>query len=223
MCNITSMFSPSGPGTRSAAVTVSVSSTGSPYVFPLSGNGIDFAVVASAPSSATVSAGQSAQFTINLTTQGGPLNATVGFACLGLPPTRTCAFNPSSFVAGSTSGSTTLTIAPVAFGSLPAFLRPLLPFGVILSVALSLSFLAVVLAARIRRPMQEIPHRQWTGALLLGALVISAALYVLACSGSGSGSGTGGGSGGQPVTSTITVTASSGAVSRTTMVTLTVQ
>jgi uncharacterized protein (TIGR03118 family) len=76
--------------------TIATSAAGAP----------DFAVTP-AVSSATITAGQSANFTLTVTPNGG-FSGTVAFSCMG-PAGVTCTFNPAS-IEGTNAGSTTLTV-----------------------------------------------------------------------------------------------------------------
>lgn len=84
----------SGALTHTASVTLVVSA--------------DFSVVVT-PSSAAVSRGSSALYTVTIT-PGSGFNGTVSFSVSGLPRRTNASFNPSSIV---TSGSSTLTVSTI--------------------------------------------------------------------------------------------------------------
>jgi hypothetical protein len=97
-------------GTRSGALTISDDSlSGSPQTVTLSGSGLDFSISAT-PSSITVSAGNTANYTTTAKAVGGTFNSAIGFSCSGLPTAATCAFTPASVTPGSGSASTKITI-----------------------------------------------------------------------------------------------------------------
>ena len=98
-CAIHVTSSPVTLGARRGTIMVVDDSAASPRLIVLSATGTDFAVAAAAPDSATIRAGQSAKFTINLSAQGGPLGDGVTFACSGLPEGAACSFNPAMIAA----------------------------------------------------------------------------------------------------------------------------
>ena len=66
--------------------------------------------VAPAPSSATVTAGQSATYRVTVSAQGGTFDGSIALSCSGLPPGTSCTFNPATVSPGATSVESTLTI-----------------------------------------------------------------------------------------------------------------
>jgi hypothetical protein len=70
--------------------------------------------LASTPLSATVTAGQSAAYTIQVTPQYGSFDAPVAFRCMGLPAKCTASFSTASATPGSAAVTTTLTISTQA-------------------------------------------------------------------------------------------------------------
>jgi hypothetical protein len=225
-CSVAVIFKPIATGARNAAVKVVDDAQGSPHSFSVSGVGVDFAPVPSGPASATLTPGQSAVFNINLGTQGGPLAAAVTFACSNLPASVSCSFNPASIPAGSTTGSTTLTISTTApraaLGQLnPPERLPQGPFapGGFPSASYLLLFALIALGARRFGRRSAVDLR---GAGALVALVLVFAIFQTGCAGI-TGGATGPAVGGTPPgTSTIVVTATSGGVSHSITITLTV-
>jgi hypothetical protein len=73
------------------------------------------------PSTVTIPAGQSGNFTIIASPQSGPLNSSIALSCSGLPSTLNCSFSPAAITPGSNAASSTLTIsaANVAAHNLP--------------------------------------------------------------------------------------------------------
>lgn len=188
-----SKFAPSA----SAAVTVQVTNP-------------DFSL-SPASANATVTAGQSTQFTLTVTPVNGFANR-VGFSCSAAAGV-TCAFNPSS--ATPTNGgpvSTKLTVTTSA-GAANFRVAPLDRVGTRLLVAL-LAFCALFLKfAKLERKRTSLLTA--TAALLLAGIVTAAA----GCGGYGGGSGT-------PSSRhmvTVVVSAQSEGVSHTSMLNITVQ
>lgn len=141
----------------------------------------DFSVNSSA-SSATVTPGTTATFTLNITPSGG-YSGTVKFSCGTLPSEASCAFSPSSVTpSNGAAASTTLTISTTAAVSSLAHpenrRRPWLPTGTVA--------LAVLLGLGIR------PRgvRRFRQSLLSVVLLMLGASAFLALTGCGSSSST---------------------------------
>ncbi len=99
-CTISVMFHPTVAGARSGTVTITDNVAGSPQTITLNGNGGSGFVLQSTPAgttpSATVNAGQSATYNLNV---NSVLNfaGTVSLSCSGAPAGASCSVNPSSF------------------------------------------------------------------------------------------------------------------------------
>ena len=165
----------------------------------------DFSIAIS-PSSLAITAGQSGNASVSIASVNG-FSSPVSFACSGLPAGATCAFNPASVTPNGTNGATTtLTISAGTSASNHAPPdNPFLP-GATLAVAGCLLFW------RKRRAMIW-----WVLALLISGSLLG----LFACGGGSSGGG-GGGGGTPPTNATVTVTASSGSLSRTATIALTI-
>jgi hypothetical protein len=181
-------------------------------VFTVSG----FALSAS-PTSATVTAGQAATYTVTITPQLGPYNNSLSFSCSGLPARTTAAFSPSSVTPGADIVTTTLTLTTqasssstggTAFGSTAS--RPPAEHGILLALA-ALAWLF------LRRPVPVRALKRWVAA---GALVCLM-LIVGGCSADGGGDTTVTGT--PKGTYQITVNGSSGCLTSSTVVTLKVE
>jgi hypothetical protein len=219
-CIFTVNFKPSTAGNESATLTVSASGAGS-QATALSGAGTapDFVLPPPTSSSATVPAGQPANFNLNVS-ESGTFSGTVTMSCSNLPAYATCSFSPSTFILGSAPTSVALSIStqqtvqaelksPAKGGS-----RPLPP------VQWAMLLLAIPAASRRLR------GRLRKGSSLIGVLVFCAAAFAL--NGCGGGSGGGGNTGPTiektpPGSYTVAVTATSGSQSHSTNVTLVVQ
>ena len=69
--------------------------------------------IVSSPNSATVNAGQQAQYSLTMTPQGN-VTGTATLSCSGLPRASSCTFQPNSFQVTSSAASSTLTISTTA-------------------------------------------------------------------------------------------------------------
>ena len=94
-CSIGVFFDPTATGTRTGTLTVTDNAGDSPQSLSLSGTGQDFSMASSGSSTATISAGQTATFTI-LVAPGGGFAQTVSFTCSGAPLMSACSVSPSS-------------------------------------------------------------------------------------------------------------------------------
>jgi hypothetical protein len=171
----------------------------------------DFTVAASPLSPATVSAGGSATSTITITPMNG-FNGAVSLSCSSITPAVTrapaCTFNPSSVANGS--GTSTLTVSTMAATS--ASLTPQSE-GVFYAIWLPIGGLALLGAGFIS-------GRKKLFVLLLTFLMLSGLIFLAACGGGSSSSG--GGQPGTPAGSyTVIVSATSGSLTHTIPVNLT--
>jgi uncharacterized protein (TIGR03118 family) len=170
-------------------------------------------------STATVAAGSSATFVLSVAPTNN-FSGTVSLACTGLPEAATCTFSPtispaSLAVTASAPATTTLTIATVKKTALlqPHTLRGAATAGI--TAALLLPFGAFLTFSR-RRSTNQQRHLRLLG--LLGILLVSAGFFAGCSSMSdvfvpSTPAGT----------SAVTVKATSGTITQTTIVNLTVQ
>lgn len=122
-CQINVTFTPSAAATRAAALTISDSASGSPQTVALIGAGQDFLLSATPPTTVTVSAGQTANYTVAVTPENG-FSQTVALTCSGGPALSTCVVSPSSVLLnGIASSSVTvkITTAEPSNGTLTNF------------------------------------------------------------------------------------------------------
>ena len=203
--NLTAVYAGDGKfasGT-SAAVAVSISNP-------------DFSIQADS-AAATVVAGQSAQFHVTVTPVAG-FAGNVNFSC----PTVTgitCAFSLPTVATGNGSATTTLTITTSAnvphFGLLPLSpIRPIRPIG----SAFLIGVMGLLLFLMWRCGGSDQSRRS----VLVGAAV----LLVATCVGLATGCGGGYGNNNVPSnrgTANVVVTATSGAISHSTIIRVTVQ
>ncbi len=165
-------------------------------------------------SSQTVQPGGTATYTFPVSLSGGTaLPAAVAFSVSGVPTGFTATFNPASLAAGSPATNVTLTIAVPQNAMLQRSMRP----GERLPLV-ALGILLLPWAGRIRRSRVWLRRLTVLAILLVGAAGLAT---LTACGGGSGGSGSSGGS--TPQTYNIAVTATSGTLSHSTTVTLTVQ
>jgi hypothetical protein len=219
----TAMWSTTGLGVGNNNITASYS--GDRYFAASSSasllqvvNSTPFTAAPSGGSSATVSAGQAAMFSVAFT-PGTAQSQTVSLSCSGAPPTATCTFSPSSVVlSGSTQGSATVTIQTVR--SMASWVPPSPPAGYsrasfFASPSASPGWFGVVLGLVVLTAVSSgRRYRVAPIAMLLAGLVL------VGCGGSG---GSGGTVGTQPGTYTVVVTAQSGNFSQKVNLTLIVK
>jgi hypothetical protein len=228
-CTISVIFTPAATGPRTGELTITDDAAGSPHQVSLSGNlKSDFSV--SSPSAgATITAGQSATYAIDLTPTNG-FNQTVALSCAGAPFNATCSISPSSLTLNGTNASTaTMIVTTIARSAVPPAGRypttspdlnpPTAPLWLLLLLSLAMS---VSLLWRDPSPCRTatLPKRAWLG---MGFVVFIAFLAVgcggrnVPLSGPAPASGTPAG------TYTLMVTATSGTLAHNTTVTLTVK
>ncbi|HLJ78734.1 MAG TPA: choice-of-anchor D domain-containing protein [Acidobacteriaceae bacterium] len=224
-CQIGITFSPTTTGSASAVLTLSAANLLNSIAVSLSGAGEDFSLGLGGPTSAVLTSGQSASFTLQLSGAAGA-TGTVALTCKGAPQNATCSLNPASLtLTGANTSSATLSIVTgvqtTAAATPPRFTEFRLPV-----LALLVPALWITLRTRKARGL-------WL-MLLFVALLIPSACSVGSgggsggSGGSGGGGGTGGGGGGTQYptpsgTYTITVTGTMANITHTTSVTLTVQ
>lgn len=114
-CTVNITFTPAAAGARSATLTFTDSALKSPQIVTLTGQGADFSLSVS-PTIDTVTAGQTATYTLTVSPQGG-LNQQVSLAC-SQPASLTladCKLSQTSVtLAGSTPSRVTVTVATTA-------------------------------------------------------------------------------------------------------------
>ena len=176
----------------------------------------DFAAAAS-PASNTVTAGETATFTVSLSPSGG-FDKSVTWTCAGVPAGSTCTVSPSSVtLAGSTNANATLTVTTTARTSAFTFLPPQLP--VPLSPATNAWFLCVAVLCLLWN-VRRVRSKSWR---LVALSVLLFATLSVSC-GNGSTMTAPPPPQGTPAGSyVIKLTATSQSVTHTTQVSLTVK
>ena len=162
-CSISVTLTPTASGTRTGSLSVMDNATGSPQTVSLTGTGsstaADFSLSVS-PTSGTITAGQSATFTLSVTPSGG-FNQTVSLSCGGAPQAGTCAISPGAVTPNGSSASTaTISLTTTARGMVvpgqwPPWISP--PLGdqmeltKILWLIAALALLATIVVGRRRQ------------------------------------------------------------------------
>jgi hypothetical protein len=232
-CTISFTFTPTATGNRSAAVTITDNASDSPQSVSLTGTGTDFSigVTSGGSTSATVKAGLTATYHLQLSLVGGAapdlLMATV--SCTGVPSNATCAGSPSP-VTVTTTGPAALTIS---VGTIANGLQiPTPPSSLLRNPAdhlLILWFLAILLLLVwiLRRQAEARGDRSaWTVRLASPVPLLLLAMTITAFGGCGGGGSTPPppvNNGTPPGTYMLTVSATSGNLTHTQQLTLTVQ
>jgi hypothetical protein len=205
-CSIGVFFDPTASGTRSGTLTVTDNASDSPQTASLTGTGQDFSLTPGSQTTATVTPGQVANYTVAVA-PGGGFNQTVALSCSGAPAQSTCSVSPSSITLNG-SASAPATVSVITAGSSAGLTQPGIgpaaggTFGVWLAFSGTLGLAMLVSLVGWRRERRS----QWMyGLAFLCLLFIGATMS--ACGGGSNGSS--GGSGGtQAGTYALTVTGS---------------
>ena len=221
-CSVSLTFTPSQAGGRTGALTVTASDLTAPLTVALSGDGEDFTLTVSGQGSQTITSGQAATFTLEITPvnlKGAPMVVTLTCASSPALENGNCNLNPTSVtLTGQNQVTVMVTVATGATssaamgeGGRPGWKR----LGLALALAVPMGFLVG------RR-------RRWRGVFLLALLgVLLPAGCSLGVSGSGNQSNpTNPTSPGNPTPSgpyTLTVTGSSAGPSHSVPLSLTVE
>jgi hypothetical protein len=184
-CTLSVTFNPAAGGTRTAAIAVTDTAEGSPQTIALTGTGEDFTIAAPSGSStsATVSPGGAATYSLSAMALGG-FNQNVAFACTGAPAGAACTVSPAS-TNFSSPANLTVSIATAApsFG-LPRhrpFSLPLERFPLFLW---TMALLAAGSLAHALRSRAQCAGRSRTATPRFAALAL-VMLTLAACGGGG--------------------------------------
>jgi hypothetical protein len=211
-CTMQIAFAPTTGGPRAGLLTVTDNAANSPQTLTLTGSGVDFTLNPNGGTSLTITNGQNAVFPLLLGSASN-VSGTVNFTCTGFPANSTCNVTPSSVALGNTTTVSVTVLTGVSPSSLllPPMNRPnMFWFATLLPVG----FFAL---RRTRR----------TG---LAAFVLLSCLIAATGCGGGRAIPLEGGSGSNPAipvtpagTYTVVASASSGGLTRSVNLTLTVQ
>jgi hypothetical protein len=187
----------------------------------------DFAI-SEYPPAATVSAGQTAGYSMTLTPVNG-LKGSIQFSCQGAPAGASCSVSPASLTLdGASPAQATISVTTTARSLGAPRVPPTLPpnplaGGRWMWPLLGLVwFLSALAALSVRRNGSPVRDRRYTPALVLAGLLLTALVWA-ACGGGGmNSSNPGTPAGTYDLTVTSTYNSSSGEIRHTTRVTLNV-
>jgi Beta-propeller repeat len=128
----------------------------------------------STPTSVTVSAGQSATYTIEVAPQNGSFDSAVSLSCAGLPTKCTATFSPASVTPGGAAVTSSLTLATQASSAAPAAAGSLSgPWGLGPSAAglMALAVIWIMGMPLLKRTPRQL-SRRWIAVCAVLCLVI---------------------------------------------------
>jgi hypothetical protein len=200
-CTIGVFFSPTAGGTRTGTLKITDNAGNSPQTVALTGSGLDFSMTPGA-ASATVTAGQTATYSIAVAPTGG-FAASVALSCSGGPAGSACAVSPSTIaLSGSSATMATVTVTTPAHGAVPP-LGNGWPRGMrVRQVKLTVGMIVILLVAALLSLRRREQRFRWASQFAL-AVLVCLGMTLTSC---GGGSGGGGGTNPQAGTYTITVT-----------------
>jgi len=208
-CTMTVNFAPQAEGQRTASLVITDDGSGSPQSLALSGSGAaPFQLSAAGSLSATVTAGQTAQYALQVA-PGPSFTGSVSMSCSGAPAAATCSANPGSVsITGNGAMGFSVSVTTMTNGLVPPMApQPRMWPWPVLAIWLATAGLLWVWAKRTRAFRAELA-RGFAAAILVCAVLAAAE----GCGGGGAASapapqihaGTPRG------TTTLTITAQSG-------------
>ncbi|MGB2897672.1 MAG: choice-of-anchor D domain-containing protein, partial [Candidatus Acidiferrum sp.] len=199
-CTISVTFAPTAVGARTGTLTITDNAGGSPHTVSLTGTGWDFTLTA--PATVTVKKGATGSFNVTITPLGG-FNQAVTVTCTGTTMPVTCTpVSPVTPADGVTPVTSAVSISAIGM-ILPPPSRPTPPMSMRQIVPLLLALSLLMCLFRTRRLQTR-----------LG--MVTAIIVLLALAGCGDDSKV------KKGTTNLTITASSGGVSKTATVALTI-
>jgi len=207
-CSITITFTPTVIGGRSASFQIADSASNTPQIISLSGTGIGIGLTSGSNSTtATVSAGQTAKYTLWIGAAG--MSGSASLTCTGIPQQAACSVPGSVTVDATTASTVSVSVATTAHSAAAIDHRTVPLRGVWATFLLGGVF--VPLAWKKRK----------TAAACLG-MVLGSLILISSCGGSSTTS-TGGGGGTPAGTYALTVTATLNSSKQSVNLTLIVQ
>src|SRR5216683_3112017 len=191
-CTISVSIAPVATGTQVATITIVDDAADSPQTIALSANvnpAFTIAPAAAGGTSVTVTAGQTASFTLQLT-PGAGFAGTASFTCAGAPTAATCKA-PSVALTNGIAVSYVVSVATTgaSTGAIQWIPRPppvfLLPLGSLIALC-ALLLAAVSAFTRVRRCRFGFAQAKFSGAL--AALLLLTVMGITGCGGGGGGS-----------------------------------
>jgi len=180
--------------------------------------------ISATPSTSMISAGQTASFTVTVGGLNG-FNSAVTLTCSGQPVNSTCNFSPASVM--PSSGGMVTSMMMISTSSLPYMHAGIISgnqsggrYAMILAIP-TLVLLASFFAGSIRR--SRAAGNKWIPSLAGSLALLLATACLLAAGGCGGNGMNNFGNGTQRGTATVMVTGTSGSLTHSTSVTLTVQ
>jgi hypothetical protein len=212
-CVMNVTYKPSGAGASVGAITITDNAAGSPHTVHLTGTGVSSGFSFSVPlASATVSAGQTATYTLTITPVAG-FSQPVAITCGNLPRDVSCTISPNPVTITGTAPSTVTISVLTGLRTLVPGSRPKIdPLGTLRrvtnpwAVPIVLAFALAIVAMTRRRPA-------------LAVFGLAAAL-LLVSAGCGGGGHAGVPAGTPAGTYQITVTGTAGSLTNSTTLTL---
>jgi len=112
-CVLSVTFTPTAGGTRTGTITIADDAPGNPHVINLIGigtnSGLGLAIPSGGSGSATVSAGQSASYTLSI--GGAGMSGTAALSCTGAPTGASCSVPASQSLSSTTASTITVTVS----------------------------------------------------------------------------------------------------------------
>ena len=215
-CTINVAFSPKGTGARTAAIQIGDNASNSPQVISLSGTGtaapsIGLGVPSGGSSSATVTAGQPASYTLSI--GGAGMSGSATLTCTGAPKGAICSVPGTVAVSGTVASNVKVSVTTTSRTTASVNSPRLIRLGGIWAAI----WIGIVL---VPTPWK----RRAANGMFLGALIVSLALISSCGGGSSSSTGQTTNPNGTPAGNySLTVSATLNSVTETTTLKLTVQ
>jgi len=188
-CTVSLGFNPLAAGQRTANLTIADDAPGSPQTISLNATANPAFTPGPAPNGSTtasVSAGQTAQYQLQLT-PGAGFTGTVSLACSGTPLGATCQVPPTVVIANGAPAPFTVTVSTKGAAGLPLSMPWRFPPSARIRVLLLLAF--AMLLVTIARNHRISDDSRGAGRLALGGALIAILLCsVIYATGCGSGS-----------------------------------